>query len=164
MTLLPLCTGDILPANCGRNQKVRLCALVKLQIQPLKRIFMSNHRYFLVQYQFSRTRQTLYSILHIDYLMWDPHVIFSLLCFLSLSLPGPHLPQRHSSLSSTDAPRCLLSSSSSASSFPLRHQPRSLLSAAAYCFHTNGDTSAGTDLSEAAPPAQWLHGEHLRPS
>jgi hypothetical protein len=75
---------------------IRLSALVELQIQPLKGIFLSGHRYFPVQYRFPRTRQPLYFTLQTNYLVWDPHVILFLLSFLSLSLPSPHLPQRRS--------------------------------------------------------------------
>jgi hypothetical protein len=75
---------------------IRLSALVELQIQPLKGIFLSGHRYFPVQYRFPRTRQPLYFTLQTNYLVWDPHVILFLLSFLSLSLPSTHLPQRRS--------------------------------------------------------------------
>jgi hypothetical protein len=132
--------------SCWHSFKfvLRLSALVELQIQPLKGIFLPGHRYFPVQYQFPRTRQPLYFTLQTNYLVWDPHVILFLVSFLSLSLPSPHLPQHNSSLSHTDAPRHLLSSSSAASSSLLRRRPRS------------GDHAHAVGLLPRPSPRPWM--------
>jgi hypothetical protein len=48
----------------GKGRGLRLVALVILQIHPLKGNILSSHQVFPVQHQFSRTRRTLYHILH----------------------------------------------------------------------------------------------------
>jgi hypothetical protein len=55
---------------------LRLSALVNLQIQPIKGIFLPCHRTFLVQFKFSRTRHPLYLKLQTNYPMWGPLIRF----------------------------------------------------------------------------------------
>jgi hypothetical protein len=70
-----------------------LVALVILQTHPLKENISSSQRNYAVQHQFSRTRRTLYRILHTNHQLKGPLVIL----FLSppartpsSSLPSPH--------------------------------------------------------------------------
>jgi hypothetical protein len=50
--------------ECRADSELRLSALVNLQIQPLKRIFLSGHQKFPVQFQLFCTRRPLYLKLH----------------------------------------------------------------------------------------------------
>jgi hypothetical protein len=54
------------------ENSVRLSALVNLQIQPPKGIFLPGHHNFPVQFQFHRTRQPLCLELHTNYCLWGP--------------------------------------------------------------------------------------------
>jgi hypothetical protein len=64
---------------------LRLSALVILQINPLKGIFLPHHPVFTVRYQSFRTRHPLNLVLHSNYPLRGPFVIV----FLSLLPPHP---------------------------------------------------------------------------
>jgi hypothetical protein len=73
---LRTCGGDYLDEERALRPPyvTGLSALVNLQNQPLKGIFLTGHQQFPVQYQFSRTRQPLYLKLHTNYRLRAPLV------------------------------------------------------------------------------------------
>jgi hypothetical protein len=80
--------------DCTPVVGLRVSALVNLQIQSLKGIFLPCHRTFPVQFQFSRTRHPLYLKLQTNYPRWGPLVRYFIprwprpLPSSSLSFPG----------------------------------------------------------------------------
>jgi hypothetical protein len=143
----------------GSRPGVRLSALVDLQNQPLKGIFLSGHQQFPVQYHFSRTHQPLYLKLHTNYRLRGP-LVSLFLSPDSLSLHPPPSSRTPPELDTCAGPPSLPSPASRRRS--PRRRPSLELPDAARTPHPRRAARAPRAARPRAPRCGFLSGGRCR--